>query len=228
MRPRNVRTRLTLWYLTIFGGGLVLYICGAAILQLWQLTNQLYHGEIQDVETAEGLLYFKPDGTVGMHEEYHNHPESLLLLDRMMEVLSPDGTVLFRNERLGDRDLGGKPFPGEGAAGYNEKTLRLTDGTRVLRISHVHSIDGRPLLIRLAYSTAQLQIRMTEFIGVLLLALPVALAIAGIAGYHITKSGAVSAGGIDKTHRANHCNPPSRSAPRRESRRRITAISPAS
>jgi heavy metal sensor kinase len=186
VRPRNVRTRLTLWYLTIFGGGLLLYICGAAILQLWQLTNQLYHGEIQDVETAEGLLYFKPDGTVGMHEEYHNHPESLLLLDRMMEVLSPDGTVLFRNGRLGDRDLGGKPFPGEGSAGYNEKTLRLTDGTRVLRISHVHSIDGRPLLIRLAYSTAQLQSRMTEFIGVLVLALPVALAIAGIAGHHIT------------------------------------------
>jgi len=171
---------------TIFGGGVLLYICGAAILQLWQLTNQLYHGEIQDVETAEGLLYFKPDGTVGMHEEYHNHPESLLLLDRMMEVLSRDGSVLYRNDRLGNRDLGGKPFPGEGVTGYNERTLRLTDGTRVLRISHVHSIDGRPLLIRLAYSTAQLQSRMTEFIAVLVLALPVALAIAGIAGYYVT------------------------------------------
>jgi heavy metal sensor kinase len=171
---------------TIFGGGVLLYICGAAILQLWQLTNQLYHGEIQDVETAEGLLYFKPDDTVGMHEEYHNHPESLLLLDRMMEVLSLDGSVLYRNDRLGNRDLGGKPFPGEGVTGYNERTLRLTDGTRVLRISHVHSIDGRPLLIRLAYSTAQLQSRMTEFIAVLVLALPVALAIAGIAGYYVT------------------------------------------
>jgi heavy metal sensor kinase len=186
VRPRNVRTRLTLWYVTIFGGGVLLYICGAAILQLWQLTNQLYHGEIQDVETAEGLLYFKPDDTVGMHEEYHNHPESLLLLDRMMEVLSLDGSVLYRNDRLGNRDLGGKPFPGEGVTGYNERTLRLTDGTRVLRISHVHSIDGRPLLIRLAYSTAQLQSRMTEFIAVLVLALPVALAIAGIAGYYVT------------------------------------------
>lgn len=186
MRPRNVRTRLTLWYVTIFGGGVLLYICGAAILQLWQLTNQLYHGEIQDVETAEGLLYFKSDDTVGMHEEYHNHPESLLLLDRMMEVLSLDGSVLYRNDRLGNRDLGGKPFPGEGVTGYNERTLRLTDGTRVLRISHVHSIDGRPLLIRLAYSTAQLQSRMTEFIAVLVLALPVALAIAGIAGYYVT------------------------------------------
>jgi heavy metal sensor kinase len=186
VRPRNVRTRLTLWYVTIFGGGVLLYICGAAILQLWQLTNQLYHGEIQDVETAEGLLYFKSDDTVGMHEEYHNHPESLLLLDRMMEVLSLDGSVLYRNDRLGNRDLGGKPFPGEGVTGYNERTLRLTDGTRVLRISHVHSIDGRPLLIRLAYSTAQLQSRMTEFIAVLVLALPVALAIAGIAGYYVT------------------------------------------
>ena len=105
MRPRNVRTRLTLWYVTIFGGGILIYICGAALLQLWQLSSQLYNGEIQDVETAEGLLYFKPDGTLAMNEEYHNHPESLLLLDRMMEVISAGGKVLYRNNRLGNRDL---------------------------------------------------------------------------------------------------------------------------
>jgi len=172
---------------TIFGGGILIYICGAALLQLWQLSSQLYNGEIQDVETAEGLLYFKPDGTLAMNEEYHNHPESLLLLDRMMEVISAGGKVLYRNNRLGNRDLGGKPFPGEGETGYNERTIRLADGTRVLRISHVHSIDGRPLLIRLAYSTERLQHRMLEFIGVLLLALPIAIAIAGFAGYQITR-----------------------------------------
>jgi heavy metal sensor kinase len=187
VRPRNVRTRLTLWYVSIFGAGLIVYICGAALLQYWQLTSQIYNAEIQDVETAEGLLYFKPDGSLAMNEEYHNRPESLLLLDRMMEVLTPDGTVLFRNKRLGDRDLGGKPFPSEGESGYYERSLRLADGTWVLRISHVHSINGQSLLIRLAYSTARLQRRMVELIGVLFLALPAALAIAWFAGFHVTR-----------------------------------------
>jgi heavy metal sensor kinase len=186
-RPRHIRTSLTLWYVMMFGAGLILYICCATLLQFWQLRNQLYHAEVQDIETAEGLLYLRPDGSVAMREDYHNHPESLLLLDRLMEVLAPDGTVLYRNDRLGGRDLGGKRFPGEGETSYNERSVRLTDGTGALMISHVHSIDGRSLLIRLGYSVAHLQYRMKEFTGLLLLALPFALAAVGFTAYSLTR-----------------------------------------
>jgi heavy metal sensor kinase len=186
-RPRHIRARLTLWYVMMFGAGLILYICCATLLQFWQLRSQLYHAEVQDIETAEGLLYFRPDGSVAMREDYHNHPESLLLLDRLMEVLAPDGTVLYRNDRLGDRELGGQPFPGEGEASYNERSVRLNDGTGVLMISHVHLMDGRPLLIRLGYNVAHLEYRMKEFTGLLLLALPLALAAVGFTAYGLTR-----------------------------------------
>jgi heavy metal sensor kinase len=171
----------------MFGAGLLLYICCAALLQFWQLRNQLYHAAAQDIETSEGLLYFKPDGKIAMREEYHNHPESLLLIDRLMEVISQDGTILYRNERLGNRELGGQRFPREGEAGYNERSADLADGTRVLMISHVHSIDGHPLLIRLAYNQAHLISRMKEFTGLLLLALPLALAAVGVTAYTLTR-----------------------------------------
>ncbi len=184
-RPRYVRDRLTLWYVMVFGAVLVAYICGASLLEFWQLSNQMYHSEIQDVETAEGLLYFTADGTLGLHEEYHNHPETRLLLDRLVEVLSLDGRVLFRNEKLNGRDLGGAPFPHEGQSSYNQRSLRLEDGTRVLLISHVHTIQGRPLLIRLAYSTAPLHHRVAEFIALLFLAVPVALIGSAFAGYRL-------------------------------------------
>ncbi len=191
-RPRHVRTRLTLWYLALFGGLLLVYMSCVSILQFWQLTAQLYQGAIQDLETAEGLLYFGPNGQILMNEEYHNRPESLLLLDRMMEVLTPDGTVLYRNERLGNRNLGGKVLPGEGETTdsrrtYSERTFRLSDGTRVLLVSHMHSINGRPLLIRLGYDLAPLDRRMLQFGGVLLLALPLALGLAGVAGFSLTR-----------------------------------------
>ncbi len=65
LRYSNVRHRLTLWYVSVFGLVLLLFICAATLLEYWQLSNRLYHAEIQDIETAEGLLAFAPDGTSG-------------------------------------------------------------------------------------------------------------------------------------------------------------------
>jgi heavy metal sensor kinase len=184
-RPRYIRDRLTLWYVGIFGAVLGIYICGACILQYWQLSDQLHHAEIQDLETVEGLLYFAPDGRLLLRDDYHSHPQSHLLLDRYMEVLSPGGQVLLRNDRLHGMDLGGAATPGEGEVGYESKKMHLQDGTRVLAISHLHLLQGKPLLIRLGYSTQPLTERLFEFIGLLLLALPAALIVAGFAGYRV-------------------------------------------
>jgi heavy metal sensor kinase len=185
LRYNNVRHRLTLWYVGVFGLMLLLFICGATVLEYWQLTRQLYHAEIQDIETAEGLLAFAPDGRLALHEEYHNHPQSLLLLDRYMEVLTPSGQVLLRNAKLQGRDLGEPPFSEEGLSSYHERRVRLSDGTRVLLISHIHSIGDRPLLIRLAYSSAPIEHGVLQFVVLLLLAVPPALLFAGVAGYRM-------------------------------------------
>jgi heavy metal sensor kinase len=185
LRPRFIRDRLTLWYVSIFGAVLAVYICGACILQYWQLSDQLHHAEIEDLETVEGLLYFAPNGHLLLHEDYHSHPGSRLLLDRYMEVLSPGGEVLFRNERLGSMYLNGAPTPHEGEVGYASRRMRLADGTPALAISHLHLLDGKPLLIRLAYSTKPLRARLLEFIGLLLLAMPLALIAAAFAGYRV-------------------------------------------
>jgi heavy metal sensor kinase len=185
LRPKYIRDRLTLWYVGIFGLVLAIYICGACILQYWQLSDQLHHAEIQDLETVEGLLYFAPDGRLMLREDYHSHPESRLLLERYMEVLSPEGEVLFRNERLGKMSLGPVPRSHEGELGYRAKSIRLEDGTRTLAISHLHYLQNKPLLIRVAYSTEPLRQRLLESSSLLLLALPVALIAAGVAGYRI-------------------------------------------
>src|SRR5580698_2495126 len=185
LRYNNVRHRLTLWYVGVFGLMLLLFIFAATILQYWQLTRQLYHAEIQGVETAEGLLAFAPDGRLVLHEEYHNHPQSILLLDRYMEVLTPPGQVLLRNAKLQGQDLGGPPFPGEGLSSYHQRRVRLADGTRLLLISHIHSIGDRPLLIRLAYSSEPIEHGVLQFVALLLLAVPPALLLAGVAGYRM-------------------------------------------
>jgi heavy metal sensor kinase len=99
--------------------------------------------------------------------------------------LTPEGQVLLRNAKLRWQDLGGPPYPNEGLTGYEKRTVRLQDGTRVLLISHIHSIGDTPLLIRLAYSTAPIEQGVLQFLGLLLLAVPPALLVAGLAGYRM-------------------------------------------
>jgi heavy metal sensor kinase len=147
------------------------------------LKQQLYHAEVQDMETIQGLLYFTADGQLSLHEEYFNRPESRRLLDRLLEVLDSNGHVLFRNRKLNGNTLGSRPLPDEGVNGFSPRSLRLADGTPILVISHVHVLQETPVLIRLAYSTDPLRLQSLQLLGLLTLVLPIALIAAGFAGY---------------------------------------------
>ncbi len=183
IRLSNIRSRLTLWYVAIFGLLFAAYICSACFLQYWQLKQQLYHAEVQDMETVQGLLYFTADGHLSLHEEYFNRPASRRLLDRLLEVIDSSWHLLFRNSKLDGDTLGGRLLPDEGVNGFSPRSLRLADGTHVLVISHLHVLQETPVLIRLGYSTEPLRLESLRLLGLLTLILPIALIAAGFAGY---------------------------------------------
>jgi heavy metal sensor kinase len=187
LRPRKLRTRLTLSYVCVLAAILVLAWAGTCALLFWQLRGQLDNFDVQEIETVEGLFFFAPNGQLQVREDYHNHPESKEVIERYLEVLSPDGTVLFRNGRLGQQALGGLPSKGEGIGGYSERSLRLPDGTRVRAVSRLHFLDGRPLLIRLAHSEEPIFTRLRELLLASLIVLPVMLGIAWLAGYGLAR-----------------------------------------
>jgi heavy metal sensor kinase len=186
-RPTQLRVRLTLWYMSVLAGLLILAWGGTFAVLFWQLRSQLDHFAIQEIETLEGLLYFTPQGALQMHEDYHNHPESKDVIDRFVEVLSPDGAILYRNERLGERMLGAAPFAGEGVGGYSVRSERLADGTRVRAVSRLHSLEGRSSLIRLGHTEEPLWSRLNEMLIGSMFVLPLVLAIAGFAGYGLVR-----------------------------------------
>lgn len=187
LRTKNVRARLTLWYVLILAAILAISWGMTATFLFFQMRGQLDHYAVQDIETIEGLLYFDSGGRLNLREDYHNHPESKYVLERLVEVLSGDGSVLFRNERLGNQFLGGDPLPGEGIGGYSLRTTHLGDGDTVRMASRRHTLEGRPLLIRLGYSEAPIQARFDELTFASLLALPLALALAGGGGYFLAR-----------------------------------------
>jgi signal transduction histidine kinase len=184
---RNVRTRLTLWYVSVLAIVLALYIALVFAFQYALLERQMYHDEVQDVETVEGLLAFDQAGTLQLQQDYYSHPQSHLLIDRLMEVRDLSGAVLYRSETLNGMSLGGSTLAGEGDGKFNQRIVKLSDGTHVFLISHVHSMQGRTVLIRLGYSLSAFYDRMSQFFILLLIALPVALVVAGFAGFGIAK-----------------------------------------
>jgi heavy metal sensor kinase len=187
LRPRHLRTRLTLWYVSVLAALLIVAWGGTCALLFLQLRTQLDHFSIQEIETVEGLFFFTPDGQLHMRENYHNHPESKDVIERYLEVLSGDGAILLKNERLGDRTLGGTPFPGEGVGGYSERTSHLSDGTPVRLVSRVHLLEGHRLLIRLAHSEEPLLSQLRELLLDSSLVLPVVLLGAWLAGYGLAR-----------------------------------------
>lgn len=187
LRPRHLRTRLTLWYVSVLAALLILAWAGTCALLFWQLRSQLDHFAVQEIETVEGLFFFTPDGQLRLREDYHNHPESKDVIERFLEVRSPDGLVLFRNNRLGNRALGGMSFEGEGIRGYSERSARLSDGTRVRVVSRVHTLDGHPLLIRLAHTEEPLYSRLKDLLLASLVVLPLVLIVAWAAGYGLAR-----------------------------------------
>ena len=128
-----------------------------------------------------------PQGALRVNEDYHNHPESKEVLERFLEVRSPDGALLFRNERLGRQTLGGPPSVDEGVGGYSERPFRLHDGTQLLMVSRRHSIGGKTIIIRLGYSTEGIRHSVDELVAAGFAMLPVMLAIAGIVGYRMSR-----------------------------------------
>jgi signal transduction histidine kinase len=183
--PQRVRGRLTLWYVGVLILILGAYLAGVSALLFWRMSDVLKRLGEEDLETVKGLLYFQPDGGVAVREDYHHHSDWKQVQERLLEILAPDGRILYRNERLGDRTIGGAPFDGEGVNGYSGRTAKMSDGTAIILISRVYVLQDRPILIRVGYRQDLIWDELKETLLVLLAALPLVLAGTAYAGYRM-------------------------------------------
>jgi len=179
----HIRTRLTLAFMAVLAVVLLLYSTAAGLILLRDLRKQMARYAIQDLETVEGLLYFDAAGRLKLRDDYHNHAESKLVLERLLEVRSPEGRVLLANDVLGARSLGDRILPREGEGGYSARSMTLADGEKVQLVSRRHVIDGWPTIIRVGYKESPLWAQFEAGLLALILPLPLILAVAGVGGY---------------------------------------------
>jgi heavy metal sensor kinase len=175
-RPKRLRTRLALWYVAMFAAVLAVYFTGVSLLLFWQGSNILKRIAAEDLETLKGLLYFEDNGRLNVREDYHHHTDWKQVQERLLEVLSPDGKILYRNEKLGDRTLGGPPFTGEGEKGYSGRSAKMSDGAPIILISRTYVLSGQPMLIRVGYSQDLIWNQLKQTLLILLATSPLILA----------------------------------------------------
>ena len=125
LRPRNVRSRLTVWYVLVLAGLLALYAGVASLFRLLSLREDFDRNLVKDVEIVEGILAKEPGGTVSLHASHPDAAEPRI--GHYIEVLSPQGTVLYRSPALKDRNLGGPPDQDEAC----KIQVRLPHGFRM-------------------------------------------------------------------------------------------------
>ena len=190
LRPKRLRTRLAIWYVAMFAAVLAVYFTGVSLLLFWQASNILKSIAAEDLETVKGLLYFEGDGQLNVREDFHHHSDWKQVQERLLEILSPSGKILFRNEKLGDRTIGGPPFPGEGEKGYSGRSAKMSDGTPIILISRTYVLNGQPMLIRVAYSQDLIWNQLKQTLLILLSTSPLILAGMAYAVY-TTVSGAL-------------------------------------
>jgi heavy metal sensor kinase len=184
-RPRNVRSRLTLWYVLVLASLLALYAGVASLFLFLSLREDFDQNLLQDVETVEGMLAKEPNGLVSLHSSRPDAAEPRI--GHFIEVWSPGGLLLYRSAFLQDQTLGGPPGPDEGLQDPTPSTTRLANGTRVRLASSVYHIEDQRVVLRVAYSEERLWRELGEFGEVLLLGFPIAVLLAGFGGYALAR-----------------------------------------
>src|SRR5712691_5472570 len=184
LRPKHVRTRLTLWYLVLLGGILALFIVAAAGFLFFNLRRELDRELADQIETVEQGLSFGPDGKlqVGGDRTDPDRQQELYI-----EIRELNGALLYRTDQLARAQLGGTPTPGEGTDGYSPRSSALPNRTRIRLASRVDFVESHPVLIRLAASEERLWNDMRDAAWAVLAAFPIVLVVAWFVAYGFAK-----------------------------------------
>jgi len=181
IRPKNIRTRLALWYSGVLGLILLGVVAGVSLFFLRGLREEFDRTLTENFERAARHLEVHTDGTYGMRKPEKSSTRDFAE-EMPVEVWTPNGDLLYRSPAWTRSGLG-SPVPvttaqqkyaivGERSA--NERFRIMTGET---------SSGDQKVVVRVAASEERVWHEVKELLGVFLFIVPLALILAGFAGY---------------------------------------------
>lgn len=177
----SIKARLILWYTTVLM--IVLAINGVVILTLLQnrryadLDRQLR----EDMEVTEQMIEVGSQDTLVWRADHHHDDEEDAGPGIMVEAWDQQGNLLLRRDSPGIGNLPNHPRFGITSPSFASMTTSHSISARV--VTWPYSINGLPVVIRIARSEEKIKEELTQVLLVMVLAFPFAAGLAGIGGY---------------------------------------------
>ncbi|NOY37272.1 MAG: HAMP domain-containing protein [Chlorobi bacterium] len=174
----HVRFRLTLWYTFTLVVILLLYAGISIMLVFFNLRNNIDTQLEHDYEVVEGMFEYGPGDSL-----HFDADDETFLNERWVEILTADGKPFFNS----------RPFSGQSlppllprqiqSATMRYKTISLNNGAHVRVMITKANIGGQQYILRMIRPLEPVHNELHKFFFLLLIALPVAILIAGAGGY---------------------------------------------
>ncbi len=180
---RNIRTRLTLWNILVFGSILGAYTLATSWFFLYTLNHQLEGSLKEDIELVEQLLVHSQEGSFLLDA----HDDDVGKLERFLEVWSGDGRLLYRSKTLRGYTLGNAPESSKDDAAVRIQSIELEKGVR-MRVGTKYSAAGdHPKTIRLGISEEAYFSEIRSFLIMLFVGIPLTLVLVSVSAYALAR-----------------------------------------
>ena len=179
---KNVRARLTAWYVLVLALILIIYAGLSIFLVYFNLRHNLDHQLEQDYEIVEDYITVTSQGRVTIDAD-----DDPYFYERWFEIWSPHGKLLYASRPFTGRSLPPLSAKMERKEGFVFKSLKLSNRARVRVMSGMINIEGNWLYIRLIHDEDRLWKETGDFFWLMIIGLPMALLVAGLGGYFLAK-----------------------------------------
>ena len=178
-RSHSVRMQLALWYVATMIAVLAVY-AGAILFYVNRNASDALDQQLRgDFQFAAAMVEENPDGGIGWSADENGNPDMPWL-----QVWSPDGRLLFRNQQAARQ-----PLPERALLALPDDTAVTLEaaGAPFRVLSRRGKIASRPVVFQVARSENARRQQITDAILILALGFPLAVSGAGLAGYSVSK-----------------------------------------
>lgn len=179
---KNVRTRLTLWYVLAFTLILIFYTGLSTSLFYINLKNNLDDLLQQDYEIVENLIQVGPDSSLQIESE-----DDPYFHERWFQIWSSGWKLLYESRPFTSKNLPSISKFEKTTNGFHFQSMQLGNYGKIRVLSGKINIEGKWLFIRLVRNEERLSNELNNFMRLMLIALPVAILVSGFGGYYLTK-----------------------------------------
>ncbi len=179
---KNVRTRLTLWYVLALSLILLIYAGISIGLVFINLRQNLDRQLEKDYEIIEDYIQISPSGIVSIDAE-----DDPYFYERWFEIWSPEGKLIYASRPFTGQSLPPVSPKDEQKYGFVFRSSELSNHARIRVMSGTINIDGHWLYIRLLHDEKGLWRELSNFFWLMIIALPMAILVAGLGGYFLAK-----------------------------------------